>query len=1025
MSSVARTGYRLVDLSGFHPPAAVTSHVAGAAKRVFDALHIPPNPPRVDDEGHVRVHVRAEHGASEDSSALGPLGFLLLVPLSLGFLVAWARRRTDRAHGAFALALPLYVVALALGTRWNLYVDRFLVTPAALTLPLAPAVLRRVPVQRRRRGRSPPRRSRSRSPTTCRSRRGVWNLSRADAQAIRWPELRPVLEAVQARVPAHARLGVDLAPLDWEYPFWGPRLGGGSSGFRSSPPPGSTGCCSARRRRAAAGPLVRAALPVGRAGRCSTAVSLRGDGRHRAHRHARARGDVRDLARRARHRGRRRGRAHAAAASAATARRRRSSATTSRRESALAYVEEHAGAARRRPVRARGDHGAAAARASTRRAPRSTPRCTTCRASSSGGPVYQLLGLPRIGPPTSWTIWLGDPDDMARRAEKVRRPLQAAEAEARRPATGSTSSACARCSGVADVPLQVDVNEAWTLDEALDALPQLAELGVEYCEQPLAAGDPGGPRAEGGARRSRSTSTRTATRSRDVARVRRARARRSTSSSRSPGGIREAVRMVHAARALGLGCMLGCMVESGLGIAAGAHIASLFDHVDLDGNILHRARPVARRRVRRRRPGARRAARARRRAARRDPLPDPRRGLLAPTRTTARRCAACCATGATTSSRSSTRRARRARRRTACPIVATVDDALRFEPNTALVGVATQGGRFPPAWMRAPAQLHRARARRRERPARLPRRRSRAAASSRRGTASSCATCAGRRRISRPRPARTSTCPATIVLTVGSDCAIGKMTVSLELDLEARRRGLALDLRPDRADRDRDRRLGDLRRRRRRRLHRRRRRAARRRGRRARAGELLWVEGQGSIIHPGLLRRHARPLPRQRAAPARPLPRGRGRPRSRAPAAGRIRSRRCAELVELHERLALPARPARVAAIALNTRDLDEDEAPGGDRGGRGRDRAPGRRPGPLRRREDPRRVHVERRSAVYANGSMKGTREPGMRPRETHGAGARLCSRGRTVRKMGRSAGTWLLPIDDVTGSRERKGQS
>jgi hypothetical protein len=34
-----------------------------------------------------------------------------------------------------------------------------------------------------------------------------------------------VLEAVQARVPANARLGVDLAPLDWEYPLWGPRLG--------------------------------------------------------------------------------------------------------------------------------------------------------------------------------------------------------------------------------------------------------------------------------------------------------------------------------------------------------------------------------------------------------------------------------------------------------------------------------------------------------------------------------------------------------------------------------------------------------------------------------------------------------------------------------------------------------------------------------------------------------------------------------------------------------------------------------
>ena len=52
------------------------------------------------------------------------------------------------------------------------------------------------------------------------------------------------------------------------------------------------------------------------------------------------------------------------------------------------------------------------------------------------------------------------------------------------------------------------------------------------------------------------------------------------------GGIREGVRMAHAARALGLGVMLGCMIESGLGIAASAHISSLCDHVDLDGNLL-------------------------------------------------------------------------------------------------------------------------------------------------------------------------------------------------------------------------------------------------------------------------------------------------------------------------------------------------------------------------------------------------------------------------------------------------------
>ena len=44
--------------------------------------------------------------------------------------------------------------------------------------------------------------------------------------------------------------------------------------------------------------------------------------------------------------------------------------------------------------------------------------------------------------------------------------------------------------------------------------------------------------------------------------------------------------MAHAARALGLQVMLGCMVESGLGISAGAQIASLCDHADLDGNLL-------------------------------------------------------------------------------------------------------------------------------------------------------------------------------------------------------------------------------------------------------------------------------------------------------------------------------------------------------------------------------------------------------------------------------------------------------
>ena len=57
------------------------------------------------------------------------------------------------------------------------------------------------------------------------------------------------------------------------------------------------------------------------------------------------------------------------------------------------------------------------------------------------------------------------------------------------------------------------------------------------------------------------------------------------------GGVREAVRMAHAARALGLGIMIGCMVESQLAVAPAAHIASLATWVDLDGHLLLAEQP--------------------------------------------------------------------------------------------------------------------------------------------------------------------------------------------------------------------------------------------------------------------------------------------------------------------------------------------------------------------------------------------------------------------------------------------------
>src|SRR5262249_29878120 len=91
-----------------------------------------------------------------------------------------------------------------------------------------------------------------------------------------------------------------------------------------------------------------------------------------------------------------------------------------------------------------------------------------------------------------------------------------------------------------------------------------------------------------------------------------------------------------------------------------------------------------------------------------------------------------------------------------------------------------------------------------------------------------------------------------------------------------------------------------------------------------RGGELLFVEGQGSLVHPaysgvtlGLIHRSA-PLVFVlcHRAGSTEIEGYRGHPLPSL-----------AELIELHERVALPLRPARVACLALNTAHLAEDEA--------------------------------------------------------------------------------------------------
>jgi len=258
------------------------------------------------------------------------------------------------------------------------------------------------------------------------------------------------------------------------------------------------------------------------------------------------------------------------------------------------------------------------------------------------------------------------------------------------------------------------------------------------------------------------------------------------------------------------------------------------------------------------------------------------------------------------------------------PIVAGVEEALPLGPTIALVGVVTQGGYFPPAWMELLGTcvqhgldiengLH----------VFLADNPELSALAAERGVEL--------RDLRRPPPGLSTATgenlevDATIVLTVGSDCAIGKMTVSCELDLEARRRGLRSVFVPtgqtgmviagwgiavdavvaDFVAGAAERLVVEG---------------------AERGGDLLWVEGQGSLLHP-VYSGVALGLYHGSVPHLLVLCHEVGRTEIEGAGGGPHPIPPLRELVELHERLALPVRQARVAAVALNTRELGEDEA--------------------------------------------------------------------------------------------------
>lgn len=200
-----------------------------------------------------------------------------------------------------------------------------------------------------------------------------------------------------------------------------------------------------------------------------------------------------------------------------------------------------------------------------------------------GIPVWRLWGLdPAAAPVSSFTIGI---DELEVMRDKVREATGYPILKIKVGTSRDEEILRMIREEAPDKIVRVDANTGWTAKQAIAALPMLQEYGVEFIEQPLAPGDTEGNRLL----RQRSPlpviadeSCRTLADipnlvgSFDGINIKLAKC----------ASLREAIRMVHCARAHNLSVMLGCMVESTLGIAAAVQLAPLVDYVDLDGAAL-------------------------------------------------------------------------------------------------------------------------------------------------------------------------------------------------------------------------------------------------------------------------------------------------------------------------------------------------------------------------------------------------------------------------------------------------------
>ena len=199
-----------------------------------------------------------------------------------------------------------------------------------------------------------------------------------------------------------------------------------------------------------------------------------------------------------------------------------------------------------------------------------------------GQPVWRLWGLdPERAPRSSFTIGLDTPERMRQKvAEAASYPILKIKL-----GTDRDEEILRTIRDATDKPIRVDANGGWTRERAIRMLPILREFGVEFVEQPLAPDDLDGlaaVRREGILPVIVDESCLVAA---DIPRLAGVADGINIKLAKC-GSLREALRMIATARAHGMLVMLGCMIESSLGITAAAQLAPLLDAADLDGAAL-------------------------------------------------------------------------------------------------------------------------------------------------------------------------------------------------------------------------------------------------------------------------------------------------------------------------------------------------------------------------------------------------------------------------------------------------------